>query len=64
MVETGDVLRPRRAALLNQPLRDGLSNIMVGRDSVASLENLVKQWRANGGDALRWELEQALQERN
>lgn len=53
----------QKAALLNQPLTDGLYNIMFGRDSVASLDNLVKQWRANGGDAIRSELEQELQDR-
>jgi putative aldouronate transport system substrate-binding protein len=51
-----------KAALLNQPLTDGLYNIMFGRDGVDALDGLVKQWRANGGDAIRAELEQALQE--
>ncbi|MBV9893843.1 MAG: extracellular solute-binding protein [Chloroflexi bacterium] len=53
----------QKASLLNQPLTDGLYNIMFGRDGVDSLDGLVKQWRANGGDAIRTELEQALQER-
>jgi putative aldouronate transport system substrate-binding protein len=53
----------QKAALLNQPLTDGLYNIMFGRDGSDSLDGLVKQWRANGGDAIRSELEQALQER-
>ena len=52
-----------KAALLNQPLSDGLYNIMFGRDGIDALDGLVKQWRANGGDAIRTELEQALQER-
>jgi putative aldouronate transport system substrate-binding protein len=52
-----------KAALLNQPLTDGLYNIMFGRDSVSTLDGLIRQWRSNGGDAMRSELEQALQER-
>jgi putative aldouronate transport system substrate-binding protein len=53
----------QKAAQLNQPLTDGLYNIMFGRDGIESLQGLLKQWRANGGDAIRSELEQALQER-
>lgn len=52
-----------KAALLNQPLTDGLYNIMFGRNDVSTLDDLVKQWRANGGDAIRAELEQSLQQR-
>lgn len=52
-----------KASLLNQPLTDGVYNIMFGRDGVNALDGLVKQWRANGGDAMRAELEQALQKR-
>lgn len=51
----------QKAALLNQPLTDGLYNIMFGREPIGSLDGLVKQWRANGGDAIRSELQQALQ---
>lgn len=50
----------QKAALLNQPLTDGLYNIMFGRDPVSALDGLVAQWRSNGGDAIRSELEQAL----
>jgi putative aldouronate transport system substrate-binding protein len=53
----------QKAALLNQPLTDGLYNIMFGRDSIGSLDGLVRQWRTNGGDAIRSELEQSLQDR-
>ena len=49
--------------MLNQSLSDGLYNIMFGRDGLSALDGLVKQWRANGGDAIRAELEQALQDR-
>jgi putative aldouronate transport system substrate-binding protein len=53
----------RKAALLNQPLTDGLYNIMFGRDSTSALDGLIAQWRANGGDAIRSELQDALQKR-
>jgi putative aldouronate transport system substrate-binding protein len=53
----------QKAALLNQPLTDGLYNIMFGRDGMETLDGLVRQWRANGGDTIRAELEQALQDR-
>jgi putative aldouronate transport system substrate-binding protein len=51
----------QKSALLNQPLTDGLYNIMFGRDSVSALDGLVSQWRANGGDQIRSELQDALQ---
>jgi putative aldouronate transport system substrate-binding protein len=52
----------QKAALLNQPLTDALNNIVFGREPVSTLDGAVKQWRANGGDVIRSELEQALQE--
>jgi putative aldouronate transport system substrate-binding protein len=51
----------QKAALLNQPLTDGLYNIIFGREPISTLDGVVKQWRANGGDQIRTELEQALQ---
>ena len=53
----------QKAALLNQPLTDGLYNIMFGRDGISTLDGLVSQWRANGGDQIRAELQDALQKR-
>ncbi|GAC1328540.1 MAG: extracellular solute-binding protein [Chloroflexota bacterium] len=52
----------QKSALLNQPLTDGLYGIMFGRQSVSTLADLVKQWRVNGGDQIRAELEQVLQD--
>ena len=52
----------QKAALLNQPLTDALYSIIFGREPVSTLDGAVKQWRANGGDQIRSELEQALQE--
>jgi putative aldouronate transport system substrate-binding protein len=40
---------------------DGLLAIIFGRADVSSLDQLVKDWRAQGGDQIRSEFEQALQ---
>ena len=40
---------------------DGLNNIIFGRDDLASFDQLVKDWRAQGGDTIRSEFEAALQ---
>jgi hypothetical protein len=47
---------------LNQPLTDGLYNIIFGRENIGTLDGVVKQWRTNGGDQIRAELERALQD--
>ncbi len=52
----------QKAALLNQPLTDAIYGIVFGREQVSSLDNAVKQWRANGVDQIRSELEQTLQD--
>jgi putative aldouronate transport system substrate-binding protein len=49
------------AATLNQKMGDGLNNIIFGRDDVSALDQLVKDWRAQGGDTIRAEFEAALQ---
>jgi putative aldouronate transport system substrate-binding protein len=51
----------QKAATLNQKMGDGLLAIMFGRADVSSLDQLVKDWRAQGGDQIRAEFEQALQ---
>src|SRR4029077_1449248 len=49
------------AASLNQKMGDGLNNIIFGRDDVGSFDQLVNDWRAQGGDTIRAEFESALQ---
>jgi putative aldouronate transport system substrate-binding protein len=49
------------AANLNQKMGDGLNNIIFARDDLASFDQLVKDWRAQGGDTIRGEFEAALQ---
>jgi putative aldouronate transport system substrate-binding protein len=48
------------AATLNQKMGDGLSDIVFGRADVGSLDQLVKEWRAQGGDTIRSEFEGVL----
>jgi len=48
-----------KANLLNQAMLDGLAEIIKGAQQVSYLDQLVKDWRANGGDQIRAELEQA-----
>lgn len=49
------------AAGLNQTMADGLNDIVFGRRDVSALDQLVKDWRASGGDTIRGEFEAALQ---
>ena len=49
------------AATLNQKVGDGLNNIIFGRDDLSAFDQLVKDWRAQGGDTMRSEYEAALQ---
>ena len=51
----------QKAATLNQKMGDGLLAIIFGRADVSTLDQLVKDWRAQGGDQIRTEFEQALQ---
>ena len=40
---------------------DRLNEILFGKQPVSALDDLVKDWRANGGDTIRGEYEQAFQ---
>jgi putative aldouronate transport system substrate-binding protein len=51
----------RRAASLNQTMGDGLLAIIFGRSPVSSYDQLVSDWRSQGGDQIRAEFEQALE---
>jgi putative aldouronate transport system substrate-binding protein len=51
----------QKAATLNQKMGDGLLAIIFGRADMSTLDQLVKDWRAQGGDQIRSEFEQALQ---
>jgi putative aldouronate transport system substrate-binding protein len=49
-----------KGAVLSQVVTDGTNNIIFGREPVRSFDQLVKDWRANGGDQIRKELEDEL----
>jgi putative aldouronate transport system substrate-binding protein len=51
----------QRAASLNQTMADGFTNIIFGRSELSTLDQLVKDWRSQGGDQIRTEYEHALQ---
>ena len=48
---------PGKGASLTQAMTDGVNQILFGRAPVDSLDQLVKDWRTNGGDQIRAELE-------
>jgi putative aldouronate transport system substrate-binding protein len=50
-----------QGALLTKNVFDGVNQIIYGRAPVDSLDQLVSDWRNNGGDKIRAELQQAQQ---
>ncbi|MBV8083957.1 MAG: extracellular solute-binding protein [Chloroflexi bacterium] len=51
-----------KAAVINKALTDGVNQILFGRADVSTLDQLVKDWKAAGGDQIRTELQDALQQ--
>jgi len=47
---------------LNQLGMDGISNIVTGRQSIDTLGDLIDQWKSQGGDQIRQEFQEALQQ--
>jgi putative aldouronate transport system substrate-binding protein len=50
-----------KGANLKLTVNDGLAEIVFGKRPVSVLDDLVREWRANGGDKIRAEYEQAFQ---
>ena len=50
-----------RGAGLRTTFNDAMNDILFGKRPVSALDDLVKDWRTNGGDKIRGELEQAFQ---
>ncbi|HEX8969432.1 MAG TPA: extracellular solute-binding protein [Chloroflexota bacterium] len=50
-----------KGAILRTTFTDGLAEILFGKRPVSGLDDLVKDWRSNGGDRTRAEYEQAFQ---
>jgi putative aldouronate transport system substrate-binding protein len=49
---------------LKNTLTDKMNDILFGRAPVSGFDDLVAEWRANGGDTIRGEYEQAYQKAN
>jgi putative aldouronate transport system substrate-binding protein len=50
-----------KGANLKLTVNDGLAEIVFGKRPVSVLDDLVREWRTNGGDKIRAEYEQAFQ---
>jgi putative aldouronate transport system substrate-binding protein len=50
-----------KGGLLMQQIKDGVENIIYGRDDVSALDQVISAWRSGGGDQMRHEYEEALQ---
>jgi putative aldouronate transport system substrate-binding protein len=51
-----------KGVVLERKVTDGVNEIIYGRADIGTLDQIVKGWRAEGGDQIRAEYEQALQE--
>ncbi len=48
--------------ILGQLGMDSITPIVTGRDSIDALDAAIEAWRSQGGDQMRQEYEQALEE--
>jgi putative aldouronate transport system substrate-binding protein len=46
-----------KAAVLNSTMADGIADIVTGRRPLSDFDQLVRDWRSNGGDQIRAELQ-------
>ncbi len=51
-----------KGIVLRTAFVDKMNEILFGRQPVSTLDEAVKDWRANGGDAMRSEYERAFQQ--
>jgi putative aldouronate transport system substrate-binding protein len=49
-----------KGLVLNQMIYNGVGEVVLGRQPVSSVDQLVKDWKAQGGDQIRTEFEQAI----
>ena len=52
----------RNGAVVNQRFSDGIRDIIVGRRPFSDYDQLVADWRTGGGDTMRKEFQDALNE--
>jgi putative aldouronate transport system substrate-binding protein len=50
-----------KGGILRQTFTDALNDVLFGKRPVAALDDLIRDWRTNGGDRIRSEYEQAFQ---
>jgi putative aldouronate transport system substrate-binding protein len=50
-----------KGGLLDQQIKDGVENIIYGRDNINSLDQVISTWRSSGGEQMRGEYQAALQ---
>jgi putative aldouronate transport system substrate-binding protein len=50
-----------KGAILRTTFNDSLAELLFGKRPVSGMDDLVKDWRTNGGDKIRAEYEQAFQ---
>ena len=50
-----------KGAILKTTVTDQVNEIVFGKRPVSALDDIVKEWRTNGGDKIRTEYEQAFQ---
>jgi putative aldouronate transport system substrate-binding protein len=50
-----------KGAVIDKAVRDGVNDILFGRSDLATLDKLVSDWKAAGGDQMRAEYQQAVQ---
>jgi putative aldouronate transport system substrate-binding protein len=52
----------QKATVLLKQVTDRISDIVYGRESMSAYDQIVQDWRRNGGDQIRREYEEALQQ--
>jgi putative aldouronate transport system substrate-binding protein len=60
---TSTIYSPTNASkglILNQTVYNGVGEVVLGRQDVSTIDQLVKDWKAQGGDQMRSEYEQAI----
>jgi putative aldouronate transport system substrate-binding protein len=51
-----------KGAVLTQKFTDGVNQILFGRAAVSTYDQLVSDWKSGGGDQIRTEFQQALED--
>ena len=51
-----------KGSILNQLVYNTVGEVVLGRQPVSAIDQLIKDWRSQGGDQIRGEFEQAIAE--